>query len=112
VCTHTAAQAGWLWTGSVDGIDHDRATAVAEIYRVLRPGGTLLIGEFQTSRGRRWSRLHHFWAGETIEQARELTSCAGFTNIQYADTNPAWLATITAVKPVSATVHRPPFGFA
>jgi ubiquinone/menaquinone biosynthesis C-methylase UbiE len=58
------------------------------MYRVLRPGGTLLIGEFQTSRGRRWSRLHHFWAGETIEQARELTGCAAFTNIQYADINP------------------------
>jgi ubiquinone/menaquinone biosynthesis C-methylase UbiE len=47
---------------------HDRATAVAEMCRVLRPGGTLLIGEFQTSRSRRWSRVHHCWAGETMEQ--------------------------------------------
>jgi hypothetical protein len=28
-------------TGSVDGIDHDRATAVAEMYRVSAPGTSL-----------------------------------------------------------------------
>jgi len=85
--------------------DHDRPAAVAEMYRVLHPGGTLLIGEFRApSRGRRWPRLHHFRAGNTIEQARELTARAGFTNIDYADTNLSWLGTITAVKPVSTTV--------
>jgi ubiquinone/menaquinone biosynthesis C-methylase UbiE len=86
--------------------DPDRPTAVAEMYRVLRPGGTLLIGEFQApSHGRRWPRLHHFKAGNTIEQARELTASAGFTDIDSADTNLSWLGTITAVKPVSKTVR-------
>ena len=38
-----------------------------------------------------WTLRNHFWAGETIEKARELTGNAGFTNIQYADTNLVWL---------------------
>ena len=85
--------------------DHDRPTAVAEMYRVLRPGGTLLIGEFQAAgRRRRWPRLHRFGAEDTLEQARELTASAGFTDIEHAGTNLAWLGTITAVKPVSTTV--------
>jgi ubiquinone/menaquinone biosynthesis C-methylase UbiE len=84
----------------------ERPTAVAEMYRVLRPGGTLLIGEFRVpSRRRRWPRLHHFRAGNTIEQARELTASAGFTDITYADTNLSWLGTITAVKPVTTTAR-------
>jgi ubiquinone/menaquinone biosynthesis C-methylase UbiE len=84
----------------------ERPTAVAEMYRVLRPGGTLLIGEFRApSRRRRWPRLHHFRAGNTIEQARELTASAGFTDITYADTNLSWLGTITAVKPVTTTAR-------
>jgi ubiquinone/menaquinone biosynthesis C-methylase UbiE len=88
--------------------DHARPTAVAEMYRVLRPGGTLLIGELQaSSRGRRWPRLHHFGADDTIEQARELTRSAGFVDIEYADTNLAWLGTITAVKPATPRAGRP-----
>jgi ubiquinone/menaquinone biosynthesis C-methylase UbiE len=80
--------------------DQDRPTAVAEMYRVLRPGGTILIGEFQAaSRRRRWPRLHHFGAENTIEQARELVGSTGFTDIEQADTNIAWLGTIIAVKP-------------
>ena len=86
--------------------DPDRPRAVAEMYRVLRPGGALLIGEFRDpSRGRRWPTLHRFRAENTIEQARELTASAGFTDIDYADTNLSWLATITAVKPVSTTAR-------
>ena len=86
--------------------DPHRPTAVAEMYRVLRPGGTLLIGEFQArSGGRRWPSLHNLGARDTIEQARQLTASAGFTDIEYTDTNLSWLGTITAVKPVSTTVR-------
>jgi ubiquinone/menaquinone biosynthesis C-methylase UbiE len=88
--------------------DPDRSTAIAEMYRVLRPGGTLLIGEFQAPRRHRWwPSLHHFTARDTIEQARELTASAGFTDVEYADTNLSWLGTITAVKPVSNTRSTP-----
>ena len=86
--------------------ERDRPTAVAEMCRVLRPGGTLLIGEFRaSSRSRPWPRLHHFRAGNIIEQARELTASAGFADIEYADTGLSWLGTITAVKPVGTAVR-------
>lgn len=82
----------------------DRATAVAEMYRVLRPGGTLLIGELKAP-SRRWRWLHHFSAGDILGQARELADNVGFADIEYAGTNLAWLGTITAVKPVSTPVR-------
>jgi ubiquinone/menaquinone biosynthesis C-methylase UbiE len=86
--------------------EQDRATAVAEMYRVLRPGGRLVIGEFQApGRGRRRLLFHHLGTEDTIEQARDLAGSAGFGQVEHLDTNLAWLGTVTAVKPVGATAR-------
>lgn len=79
----------------------ERQTAVHEMYRVLRPGGRLLVAEFQTPTARsllhalsRFHRAHEY----TLEQAGQLIRAAGFTNLAESPTQLGWLGKITAAK--------------
>jgi ubiquinone/menaquinone biosynthesis C-methylase UbiE len=81
--------------------DDDRQTAVAEMYRVLRPGGRLLIAEFQNGKGHRhpgprW--LRRSGVEDMIKTALDLVTAAGFTGIASGPTNLGWLGKITARK--------------
>ena len=80
--------------------DHQR-TAVEEMYRVLKPGGRLLIAEFHKGPGRRhpgprW--LRH--SGEDmLDKAVGLVQASRFADVTTGSTNLGWLGKITAHKP-------------
>jgi ubiquinone/menaquinone biosynthesis C-methylase UbiE len=81
--------------------DDDQQTAVAEMYRVLRPDGRLLIAEFQKGGGYRhpgprW--LRRSAEEDMIDKALNLVTAAGFTGIASDRTNLGWLGKITARK--------------
>jgi ubiquinone/menaquinone biosynthesis C-methylase UbiE len=80
--------------------DDDQLTAVQEMYRVLKPGGRLLIAEFAKAprfphRGLRQLRSV---AGNMVDKALQLAVASGFTDATPGDTNHSWLGKITAHK--------------
>jgi ubiquinone/menaquinone biosynthesis C-methylase UbiE len=81
--------------------DDDQQTAVAEMYRVLKPGGRLLIAEFHRGAGRRrhpgprW--LRHS-TEDMLEKALQLINVAGVKDAATGNTNLSWLGKITARK--------------
>jgi ubiquinone/menaquinone biosynthesis C-methylase UbiE len=81
--------------------EDDQQTAVAEMYRVLRPEGRLLIAEFQKGGkrrhpGPRW--LRRSLDEDMINKALQLVIMAGFTGVASGGTNLGWLGKITARK--------------
>ena len=90
--------------------EHDQPTAVAEMYRVLKPNGRLLIAEFHKGQGRRhvgprWLRR----SGEDmLDKALQLVNACGFVDATSRRTNLDWLGKITARKPeISPTPTGP-----
>lgn len=81
--------------------DDDQLAAVEEMYRVLRPGGRVLLAEFEASgRLRRWlPGGHHGGHQDTLGLARGLLSTAGFTDLVERRSAVSWLGTITGRKP-------------
>jgi ubiquinone/menaquinone biosynthesis C-methylase UbiE len=91
--------------------EDDQPAAVAEMYRVLKPNGRLLIAEFHKGPGARhvgprWLRR----SGEDmLDKTRALVNAAGFMNVASRGTNLRWLGKITARKPeISDTSTDPP----
>jgi ubiquinone/menaquinone biosynthesis C-methylase UbiE len=81
--------------------DDDQLTAVQEMYRVLKPGGRLLIAEF--GKAPRFPhlgirRLRRSIEGNMVDKALQLAIASGFTGATRGDTNLGWLGKITARK--------------
>lgn len=76
--------------------------AVAEMLRVLRPGGTLLIVEAQVPRARGWrllARLHGFdRMAEGVPDLERLFADAGFQQVLGGEA-PPWLRHVRGTKP-------------
>ncbi|MGK8558355.1 class I SAM-dependent methyltransferase [Nocardia gipuzkoensis] len=83
-----------------------RATAVGEMYRVLRPGGRLLIGEFRPPTNPIGIHIIGALTGPAmrdnpIELLEPMVADAGFEQIRSGDLRP-WIRYVTAVKPGAA----------
>jgi ubiquinone/menaquinone biosynthesis C-methylase UbiE len=83
-----------------------RGTAFAEMYRVLRPGGRVLVADFLPPRGRIGRHLVGATAGEVmrdnpVERIAPMIADAGFESITTSEVPPL-LHCVRAVKPGGA----------
>jgi len=87
----------------------DRLTAIEEIRRVLRPGGRLLVADFQPA-ARRPARLvtqllfGHALAEKPLEQATSLLEAAGFADPVRDNTTVSWIGLVTGTVPSAGKV--------
>lgn len=92
-------------TAAMHHIDPDtRGEAIAEMYRVLRPGGRLLVADAQTPPpGRRHVLtrliLGHAVAGRPLGQAADLMRAVGFTDVTRSTTRIPIVGQVVATKP-------------
>ena len=81
----------------------DRTGAIREVLRVLRPGGRLLIVEFQAPQGRTGKRVTrhlfgHAMADNTIDEVAVVTAEAGAAGVECHPSGVGWLGLVTASK--------------
>ena len=81
----------------------DRTGAIREMLRVLRPGGRLLIVEFQAPQGRTGKRVTrhlfgHAMADNTIDEVAVVTAGAGAAGVECHPSGVGWLGLVTASK--------------
>lgn len=82
----------------------DRLPAVGELLRVLQPGGTLVIAEFQAPTGATRRKLTHHVLGHTmasndLDAIRDLAAAAGATDLTRHTTPIHWLGLIAGLRP-------------
>ncbi len=81
---------------------NDRPAAAAEIYRVLRPGGRMLVAEFDGTGGglRPLGRLHnrHAEHAHSLDEAVGLLTAAGFTAVTRGPTTIAGMGRVVAAR--------------
>jgi ubiquinone/menaquinone biosynthesis C-methylase UbiE len=87
--------------------DSDRPAAAHELLRVLRPGGRLLIAEFQAPAGPTSRRVtaHHFGAAmatHDINDVLDLVAAAGAVDVSRQATSVGWLGLVAGRKPALA----------
>ncbi|MFI2352382.1 class I SAM-dependent methyltransferase [Streptomyces sp. NPDC019443] len=80
-----------------------RATAIGEMYRVLRPGGRLLVADFRPPANRIGRHLVGALTGPEMEHnpvrlIEPLVRQAGFGNVAVGDLHP-WIHYVSATKP-------------
>jgi ubiquinone/menaquinone biosynthesis C-methylase UbiE len=82
-----------------------QVTALREMRRVLRPGGTLLVADAQIPRAGRWHLLAaitgHLRMAQMVPELEPLAAAAEFVEIRSGQA-PPWLRYIHAVKTASA----------
>jgi len=86
--------------------ESDRVDAVREMLRVLRPGGRLLVAEFQAPQGRAGKRVtgHLFgraMAHNSIDEVAAVVAEAGAVGVGRHPSGVGWLGLITGTKPVA-----------
>ena len=92
-------------TLAVHHIAHDdRRLAIEEIRRVLKPGGGVLIADFQTptsgpARYLARMRFGHVLAERPLDQASELLLAAGFVGLTRDNTTTSWIGLVIGTKP-------------
>lgn len=89
----------------------DRELAVAEMFRVLRPGGHLLVAELRPPTTRIVSRLIRPVASPAMQHnpihlIEPLITSAGFQEAQTGDLHP-WIRYVRATKPKPDPLGRP-----
>jgi ubiquinone/menaquinone biosynthesis C-methylase UbiE len=82
-----------------------RPRAIGEMFRVLRPGGSILTAEFRPPASRTGRRLvttftgHHAMAENRVDLLQPMAEDAGFEQVQSGDLRP-WITYIRAKRPV------------
>jgi ubiquinone/menaquinone biosynthesis C-methylase UbiE len=78
-----------------------RRTAVEEMRRVLRPGGRLLVADFEPgSSGPRWRHLRRFTEHEgALDEAVGLLEATGFVDLNRGSTTAGGIGRVVATKP-------------
>jgi ubiquinone/menaquinone biosynthesis C-methylase UbiE len=84
----------------------DRVGAIREMLRVLRPGGRLLIVEFQAPRSRTGKGITrhlfgHAMADNTIEEVAAVVTAGGAAGVECHPSGVGWLGLVTASKQVA-----------